>query len=70
MSGGGSVWVVARALDTLYDVFGADECPPHLFSDLQIMPILKTIAAQLPKRVKLMFVCRTLNCMIFLSYNL
>ncbi|CAI8010299.1 HEAT repeat-containing protein 3 [Geodia barretti] len=50
MSGGGSVWVVARALDTLYDVFGADECPPHLFSDLQIMPILKTIAAQLPKR--------------------
>jgi hypothetical protein len=51
MTGGGSVWVVARALDTLYDVFGADECPPHLFSDLQIMPTLKTIAAQLPKRV-------------------
>ena len=51
MSGGGSVWVVARALDTLYDVFGSDECPPHLFSHLQIMPVLQSIAAQLPKQV-------------------
>ena len=45
------VWVVARALDALYDVFGADECPTQLFSTLQIMPVLKHIASQFTARV-------------------
>ena len=45
------VWVVARALDALYDVFGADECPTQLFSTLQIIPVLKHIASQFTARV-------------------
>ena len=55
VSSGGSVWVMARALDTLYDLFGADECPVSIFTNLQIMPILKTIAAHLPEKVRLLY---------------
>ena len=50
------VWVVARALDALYDVFGADECPAQLFSTLQIMPILENTASQLNSRVRVVCV--------------
>ena len=52
VSCGQSEWVVARALDALYGVFGADECPVQVFSDLQIMPTLKIVAAQLSDRVR------------------
>jgi hypothetical protein len=44
-------WVVARALDALYDVFGADECPIQVFSTLQIMPILEKASSQLHSRI-------------------
>ena len=60
VSSGGSVWLMARALDTLYDLFGADECPVSIFTHLQIMPILKTIAAHLPEKVRLL-------CSVFLE---
>ena len=46
-----SVWVVAVALDGLYDVFGSDDCPPELFTSLQIMPALQNISAQFTARV-------------------
>jgi hypothetical protein len=52
VSSGQPEWVVARALDSLYDVFGADECPAQLFSDLQIMPVLKAVAAQFTDGVR------------------
>lgn len=44
-------WLVARALDALYDVFGADECPVQLFLSLQIMPVLESAASQVSARV-------------------
>ena len=49
-------WAVARALDALYDVFGADECPVQLFSTLQIMPILEKASSQLNSRVSIIHV--------------
>ena len=52
VSCGESELVVARALDTLYDVFGADECPVRLLVDLQIIPTLKRVAAQFSDRVR------------------
>lgn len=57
-----SEWILARALDTLYDVFGADECPIQLFSAIQIMPTLKTMASQLSNTV--IFVAYTYNVIV------
>lgn len=56
-------WLVARALDALYDVFGADECPLQLFSSLQIMPVLENTAAQFSTKV--IHAASTICCVYF-----
>ena len=61
-------WVRARALDALYDVFGADECPAQLFSSLQIMPILENAAYQFTARVSnvhsYLYMCIVRTCTV------
>ena len=60
-------WVVARALDALYDVFGADECPIQVFSTLQIMPILEKASSQLHSRVSILM-CSIIS--IYVAYTI
>ena len=51
MSRDPSLWVVALALDGLFDVFGDDNCPLAVFTSLQIMPVLKNAASFFKARV-------------------
>jgi hypothetical protein len=43
---------VCQALDVIFDVFGADECPPKLFFSLSLMPVLEQCGASLEARVR------------------
>lgn len=59
-----SLWVVALALDGLFDVFGDDNCPLALFDSLQIMPVLKNAASFFKARVS-PWLCTHYACTAF-----
>ena len=39
-------------MDVMFDIFGADECPPELFSSLSLMPVLEQCKASFKSRVR------------------
>ena len=45
------LWVVAQALDAVFDVFGEDNCPLDLYQSLGMASVLKTTAATFIHRV-------------------
>ena len=47
-----SLLVVCQAVDVIFDIFGADECPPELFSSLSLMPVLEQCRASFKSRVR------------------
>lgn len=47
-----SLWVVAQALDSVFDVFGDDDCPPSLFVELGLMQSLKNMASTFKARLR------------------
>ena len=46
-----SLWVVSQALDSLFDLFGDDSCPPAVFISLSILPVLSQITSTFKARV-------------------
>ena len=46
-----SLWVVCQALDSVFDMFGSDSCPPDLFTSLSLLPVLRQAAASFTARV-------------------
>ena len=57
VSSDGSLWVVATAMDALFDVFGSDSCPPTMFADLGILPVLQEAASTFRARVSCICAC-------------
>ena len=47
----GSLWVVSQALDSVFDVFGDDSCPPSVFVSVGLLPILKNTSSTFKARV-------------------
>ena len=45
------LWVVCQALDSVFDVFGDDNCPPSVFVDVALMPALQKLASTFKARV-------------------
>lgn len=46
-----SLWVVSRALDSIFDIFGDDNCPSSLSVDIALMPVLQQLASTFKARV-------------------
>ena len=45
------LWVVSQALDSVFDIFGDDNCPPSVFVDVTLMPALQKLASTFKARV-------------------
>lgn len=46
-----SVWVVSQALDSVFDVFGDDNCSPSIFVSIELMPVLERTQSTFKARV-------------------
>lgn len=46
-----SLWVVSRALDSVFDIFGDDNCPSSLSVDIALMPVLQQLVSTFKARV-------------------
>ena len=51
ISNDGSAWVVCQALDSIYDIFGDDNCPPSLCISLSLLPALTQLASIIKEKV-------------------
>ena len=45
------LWVVSQALDSVFDIFGDDNCPPSVFVEVALMPALQKLASTFKARV-------------------
>ena len=46
-----SVWVICQALDSIYDIFGDDRCPPSLCVSLSLLSALRQLATVIKEKV-------------------
>lgn len=51
MSQDPQLWVVSQALDSVFDVFGEDNCPVTLYQTLGLPSVLKSAASTFKSRV-------------------
>ena len=47
----GSLWVVCQALDSVFDIFGSDDCPLDLISSLSLHSVLEQCESCFKARV-------------------
>lgn len=45
------LWVVSQALDSVFDIFGDDNCPLSVFVEVALMPVLQKLASTFKARV-------------------
>ena len=46
------LFVVSHALDSMFDVFGDDDCPAAVFWELEMLPVLEELASKFSSRVR------------------
>ena len=46
------LFVVSHALDSMFDVFGDDDCPAVVFWELEMLPVLEELASKFSSRVR------------------
>ena len=44
--------MVSHALDSMFDVFGDDDCPAAVFWELEMLPVLEELASKFSSRVR------------------